>query len=513
MHKVYSEDLYKKYVYSGGLKNVRKIKNKIAFDLQTNCRNALHKQDNLSVLFTQKLVMHCLRSRVYQKLSIMTISGKKKGLAIPKNWFGYFEEQYKISRFNSKIQFKFFVLIKIFKSFVKSLFYLMPNFNLIYNREFDLYRAKGSNLVLLNSNMININLFDVGDDELSCFTNWYKDYFQQKNTVFLHSVKSLKKSNSKHLFYFKKFPIKFINYPKFLRQASLVYLFALKEWIFGDYRKIYCIADLVEDLRFKTSSAIFLPDVVIFNESNGIVRPLYSYSLEARGCKIQFIPVSTSDSANLSGEEPDFFPWQLSSWPEYFVYDEYQFNFLKKAIGDPKVTINKIYQIPFNLDANNEINPKRNRYVALFDITPHPFNYGSTSLNDIGSNFNDEWEKFLLNCLTTAKELGITIHYKPKRSINSKHNGKFIINFLKNLSANEHFNILNPNLSPHRIIRGSIGVVSTPITTPAFIAQQLNKPSAFYSESNLLSTSDPVFRSIPILQNTVELREWFSKLV
>ena len=269
MHKAYSEDLYKKYVYSGALKNVRKIQNKIAFDLQTNHRNALHKQDNLSVFFTQKLVMHCLSSKLNQKLSIMTISGKKKGLAIPKNWFGYFEEQYKISRFNSKIQFKFFVLIKIFKSFVKSFFYLIPNLNLIYNREFDLYRAQGSNIVLLNSNMININLFDIGDKKISCFTNWYKDYFQQENTVFLHSVKSLKKSNSKHLFYFKKFPIKFINYPKFLRQASLVYLLAFKEWIFGDYRKIYCIADLVEDLRCKNSSAIFLPDAVIFNEGNG----------------------------------------------------------------------------------------------------------------------------------------------------------------------------------------------------------------------------------------------------
>ena len=179
MHKVYSEDLYKKYVYSGGLENVRKIKNKIAFDLQTNCRNALHKQDNLSVFFTQKLVIHCLSSKLIQKLSIITIAGKKKGLAIPKNWFGYFDKQYKMSRFNSKIQFKFFVLIKIFISFVKSLLYLIPNFNLIYNREFDLYRAQGSNLVLLNSNMKSINLFDVGDNKLSCFTNLYKYYFQQ----------------------------------------------------------------------------------------------------------------------------------------------------------------------------------------------------------------------------------------------------------------------------------------------------------------------------------------------
>ena len=513
MHKVYSQDLYKKYVYSGGLRNVRKIKNKIAFDLQTNCTSVLHKQENLSVFFNQKLVINCLSSKLHKKLSIMTITGKKKGIAIPKSWLGYFDKQYQISNFNSKIQFKFLVLIQILKSLVKSLFYLIPNLNLIYNREFDLYRTQGSNLVLLNSNMINVRLFDNDDHKISCFTNWYKDYFQKKNTVFLHSNKRLKKFNSKHLFYFKKFPIKFINYPKFFKQASLVYFFAFKEWIFGDYRKIYCIADLVEDLRFKSSSAIFLPDAVVFNESNGIVRPLYSYSLEARGCAVQFIPVSTSDSVNLAGEEIDFYPWQLSSWPEYYVYDEYQYNFLKKAIGANKVNINKIYQIPFNLDTNNEINPKKNRYVSLFDITPKPFHYGSSSLNDIGSNFTDEWEKFLSNCLSVAKELGITILYKPKRPINSKTQGEFVVNFLKNLSANSCFHILNPNLSPHRIIESSIGVVSTPITTPAFIAQQLNKPSAFYSESNLLLANDPALRSIPVLQNIRELKEWFSKLV
>jgi polysaccharide biosynthesis PFTS motif protein len=73
--------------------------------------------------------------------------------------------------------------------------------------------------------------------------------------------------------------------------------------------------------------------------------------------------------------------------------------------------------------------------------------------------------------------------------------------------------ILNPNLSPHRIIKSSIGVVSTPITTPAFIAQQLNKPSAFYSGSKLLSSNDPVFRGIPVLRNIQELKEWFSKLL
>jgi polysaccharide biosynthesis PFTS motif protein len=513
MHKVYREDLYKKYVYLGGLRNVRNIKNKIAFDLQTNFTNALHKQENLSVLFIQKLVMHCLSSKLNQKLSILTITGKKKGLAIPKSWLGYFDKQYQISNFNSKIQFKFLVLIKILKSLIKSLFYLIPNLNFIYNREFELYRAQGSKLVLLNSNMININLFDYGDNKTSCFTNWYKDYFQQQNTVFLHSVKSLEKFNSKHLFYFKKFPIKFINYPKFFGQASVVYFFAFKEWILGDYRKIYCIADLVEDLRFKSSSAIFLPDTVVFNESNGIVRPLYSYSLEARGCAVQFIPVSTSDSANLTGEDLDVYPWQLSCWPEYYVYDEYQYEHLKKAIGARKVNINRIYQIPFNLDTNNEINPKKNRYVSLFDITPKQFYYGSSSLNDIGTNFNDEWEKFLSNCVTVAKELGVTIFYKPKRPINSKEHGEFVVNFLKNLSANEYFYILNPNLSPHRIIGSSIGVVSTPITTPAFIAQQLNKPSAFYSESNLLSANDPALRSIPVLRNIRELKEWFSKLV
>jgi polysaccharide biosynthesis PFTS motif protein len=243
------------------------------------------------------------------------------------------------------------------------------------------------------------------------------------------------------------------------------------------------------------------------------VRPLYSYSLEARGCAVQFIPVSTSDSANLTGEDLDVYPWQLSCWPEYYVYDEYQYEHLKKAIGARKVNINRIYQIPFNLDTNNEINPKKNRYVSLFDITPKQFYYGSSSLNDIGTNFNDEWEKFLSNCVTVAKELGVTIFYKPKRPINSKEHGEFVVNFLKNLSANEYFYILNPNLSPHRIIGSSIGVVSTPITTPAFIAQQLNKPSAFYSESNLLSANDPALRSIPVLRNIRELKEWFSKLV
>jgi polysaccharide biosynthesis PFTS motif protein len=513
MHKVFEEESYKEYVYSGGLRDVRKIKNEIACDLQANCADAILKQDNLSVLFIQKLVMHCLNPRLHKTLSVITIIGKKKGLAIPKNWLRYFGKHYNISILNSKIQFKLFLLIRILNSFVKSFIYLIPNLNVAYNREFDSYRAQGSNLVLLNTNMLNANLFDVNNAKLSCFTNWYKDYFQLQNTVFLHSVKSLKKSNSHDLFYFRKFPIKFMNYPKFLRRASLIYFFAFKDWISGDYKKILCIEDLIEDLRFNNSDALFLPDAVVFNESNGIIRPLYSYSLEAKGCSVQFIPLSTSDSVKLSGEELDLYPWQLSSWPEYYVYDRYQYDCFRKAIGVNKNNYEIMNQIPFNLDINLEIDLRKIRYVSLFDITPKPFHYGSSSLNDIGSNFTDEWQLFLSNCLTVAKELDFKIFYKPKRPINSKDHGEIVVDYIKNLSANEHFHVLNPNVSPHKIIGSSIGVVSTPVTTPAFIAQQLNRPSAFYSESKLLSGSEPALRGIPVLQNIQELKEWFSKIL
>lgn len=503
---------YEEFAYSGKLANIRKIKSQIASDYQSQVYEALNSKDFVSVIFAQKIIMHCLNSKMNYRLSIMDRNNQSLGLTIPKPWIKFFTNSYHVSRIRTLILYRCFLVFKISIAVLRSFTYLIPSNYHYYYKKIRSLRAQGNKFVLLNSNFQNPCIFDLNNNGKFCFSNWYKKYFQDTKIIFLHSMKTLKKNTSNDVLYFKKFPIKPSLLPKFFAQASLLYFAAIKDLFAGSYKKMYCIEELIEDLRVKFTDQSFIPEAAVFNESNGVIRPVYTYQLELRGSNVQFVTLSTSDSVVLQGEKIDLFPWQLSTWSQYFVYDNFQKSVIKKALYGTAANITVTGQIPFSFDIDFEINPRR-KFIALFDITPKPFHYGSSSLNDIGSNSVDAWAHFLFQCLSIAKALNIEILYKPKRAINKSDHGLQVSNILKEISSYEVFKILNPNISTHRIIKDSIGVISTPVTTPAFIALQLMIPSAFYCSSKKISINDPVFRGIPILRNDLELKKWMLDLL
>jgi polysaccharide biosynthesis PFTS motif protein len=359
--------------------------------------------------------------------------------------------------------------------------------------------------------MTNPNLFDLDNSNSQCFPNWYKKFSNNNKILFLHKCKKIKKIKTPDYLYLNKLPIKNSSYLKFIFRSIIIYYHAFALLIIGNYKELFCISDLINDLRARITPLNFIPDVVIFNESNSILRPLYSYTLEARGCLVQNFSFSVSTVVKLQDEQIDFFPNQLSTWSKQFVFDKYHARYLIEAKPIKEVAIEIINQIPYYTDKNFKLTSNFGKYVALFDVTPLPDHFGSTTLNDVGLNDVILWHEFLLSCIQAAKDLELNILYKPKRSILKSKHGADVLNVIKNLRDNKNFYILDSNISTHRLILNSTAVVSSAVTTPGYIAKQLKKPSVFYSYNEKLSEHDPALREIPVVYSYSQLKQWMLK--
>ena len=511
--KVVNQNSYNDFINAGELKKIRVIKNDIAAGIKQNFSSYPPKNLELELFYYQKLVTKLLGSSLHKTLCKIHITGKKSGINIPREWQKYFVNKFEISQTKSQIQFRLFLVSYTLFSLLKSFYFLTPTLKNKIANELANKKNEGYKIVFLNANMTNPNLFDLDNSNSQCFSNWYKEFLNNKKVLFLHSSKKIERTKTLDYLYLNKIPIKNSSYLKFVFRCMIIYCHAFALLIVGNYKELFCISDLVNNLRARMAPLSFIPDVLIFNESNSILRPLYSYTLEARGCSVQNFSFSVSSTVNLHGEQIDFFPNQLSTWSKQFVFDKYQASYLSEAKPIKDVDIEIINQIPFYSDTNFKLTPNLGRYVALFDITPVPTHFGATTLNDIGVQDVVIWHEFLLSCIYAAKELELNILYKPKRIVLESIHGIDVFKAINDLRNNTNFHILDSNISPHRLILNSTAVVSAAVTTPGYIAKQLKIPSVFYSFNNKLSQEDPVLREIPVVYSNSQLKHWLLKFI
>jgi polysaccharide biosynthesis PFTS motif protein len=353
--------------------------------------------------------------------------------------------------------------------------------------------------------MKDIHLLDFGDPNLKCFTNWYKKFSGTSKIAFVHHIKQAKKKFFTEYLYMDKYPLSFKSYLKFFFKSIKIYFFAFLELMVGNYKQIYCLAEVIQDLRAKEAPSYVIPDVIIFNESNSIVRPLFSYTLEDRGVSVQNFSFSVSAAPNLINETADNSPWPLNSWSSIFTFDEFHSEFIRGFRNLGNVKLQEIYEIPFYTDKNISLNFLDNRYIALFDILPVSGYFGASTLTDIKTNDWETWYQLIDFSMQISEELGIQLAYKPKKSL-PKSAITFLNNYPKLVSLDE-------KISPHRIVEKSTLVITSAITTPLFIGNFYKIPTVVFCPSCKLLRSDPVLRKSQIARNKDELRECILRIV
>jgi polysaccharide biosynthesis PFTS motif protein len=246
----------------------------------------------------------------------------------------------------------------------------------------------------------------------------------------------------------------------------------------------------------------------LFHNSNWIYRPLWTYEAEARGSAITLYFYSTNCEPfkKTEGYPPIFYGYKAMNWPRYLVWDDYQADFVRRAIGE-QANCSVVGPIWFQSSAAEM--PRLDKPgIAVFDITPHRASRYCTLGLDGEFYTPAVTNPFLEHVSNAARRHGVLMVWKRKRNIGRIAHPHY--RRLADLLADDsHVVLVEPDISATRVIESSVAVISMPFTSTALIAREMGKPSIYYDPSGLLQRDDWAAHGIPILSGVEELEAWF----
>ena len=247
----------------------------------------------------------------------------------------------------------------------------------------------------------------------------------------------------------------------------------------------------------------------LFHNVNWVYRPMWTYEAERRGSRVTFYFYSsnTEEFKQTEGYPPLIYGYQAMTWPHYLVWDEYQADFVRRAVGE-KANISVVGSIWFH-DSVEEMPTLRGRGVAVFDVTP----YRDVIYRSLGLDFDYYIPKtsiaFLRDIQKVTNNAGYIMMWKRKRKIGSRAHPRYQF-FEEHLRMSENVIIVDPDISANRVIEASTAVISMPFTATALVARELGKPSCYYDPTGLVLKDDRAAHGIDVIKGPKELMYWFS---
>lgn len=250
----------------------------------------------------------------------------------------------------------------------------------------------------------------------------------------------------------------------------------------------------------------------LFHNSGWIYRPLWTYEAERRGSTVTFYFYSTNCEAF---KKPDGYPpipygYKVMNWPRYLVWDEYQADFVRRAVGG-QANVSVVGSIWFQSSAVEM--PRLDKPgVAVFDVTPHRASRYCTLGMDSEFYTPTVANSFLKHVSNAIQRHDVLMLWKRKRNIGRMAHPLYR-RLADQLAENSHVELVEPDISAIRVIESSVAVISMPFTSTALIAREMGKPSIYYDPSGLLQRDDRAAHGIPILSGIDELEVWLSTQV
>ena len=245
----------------------------------------------------------------------------------------------------------------------------------------------------------------------------------------------------------------------------------------------------------------------MFHNSSWIYRPLWTYEAEKKGSRILFYFYSTNCESfkRLKGYSIQTGGWQAMNWPIYLVWDEYQADFVRRAVGD--VTNIKVVGPIWFQSSSVEIPELPADSIAVFDVQP----LRSSQYQIMGAP--EEYyvpkiaSQFLSDIHTVTRECKSAMVYKRKRNIGRILHPKYE-NLVKILAKADNVFIVEPDISAIRVIEGCFAVISMPFTSTALLGRELGKPSVYYDPHGVAQKDDRAAHGVQVLCGKDELRDW-----
>jgi polysaccharide biosynthesis PFTS motif protein len=247
----------------------------------------------------------------------------------------------------------------------------------------------------------------------------------------------------------------------------------------------------------------------LFHNSGWIYRPLWTYEAERQGSRITFYFYSTNCESfkRADGYQIQANSWQVMTWPLYLVWDEFQAQFVRRAVGDG-ANIRAVGSIWFGTCAR-ELPPIPDGAVAVFDVQP----WRASGYRALG--LADEYytpatsDGFLADIHREVRARGATVVLKRKRQVEHWLHPQYAAT-LRRLEASPGFLAVDPDISAVRVIERCALVVSMPFTSTALLAREMGKPSIYYDPHGFMQKDDRAGHGIPIVTGPDELQAWIA---
>jgi polysaccharide biosynthesis PFTS motif protein len=250
----------------------------------------------------------------------------------------------------------------------------------------------------------------------------------------------------------------------------------------------------------------------LFHNSGWIYRPLWTYEAERRGAAITLYFYSTNCESfkKAACYPPISYGYKAMNWSRYLVWDEYQKDFVRRAVGE---RANPIVVGPIWFQSSAASMPAVDRPgVAVFDITPHRASRYCTLGMDGEFYTPLVANPFLQQVSDVIQDRGLLMLWKRKRNIGRVAH-PFYRGLANRLADSSHIVLVDTDISAMRVIESSLAVISMPYTSTALIARDMGKPSVYYDPSGLLQRDDRAAHGIPILSGVDELKSWLTDQV
>lgn len=247
----------------------------------------------------------------------------------------------------------------------------------------------------------------------------------------------------------------------------------------------------------------------LFHNSSWIYRPLWTYEVEKFGAVIYFYFYSTNCEEFRRGDSYPELPygWRVMNWPHFLVWDEYQADFVRRAVGDG-ADILVVGQIWFH-GRSSELPRLSKRGVAVFDVTPHRASRYCTLGLPTEFYVPDVTNLFCEHVINALKRHDVLMLWKRKRNVGRIAHPRYR-HFADQVATSDHLISINPDITANLVIDSSDAVISIPFTSTALVARALGRPSAYYDPTGKLNKDDRAAHGIPVLQGECELDAWLA---
>lgn len=247
----------------------------------------------------------------------------------------------------------------------------------------------------------------------------------------------------------------------------------------------------------------------LFHVTSYIYRPLWTDEAKKQGSRVTFYFYA----ANVEGFKrtcgyPELtYGWQVMNWPHYLVWDSYQADFVRRAVGE-NANVSIVGPIWFHTSGEAVAGLPLST-VAVFDVQPMRASRYQILGADIEYYTPNTANQFLSDIYKVLSERGSTVALKRKREIGRLAHPKYR-QLIRRFDRLPNFIAVDPDLSAFRLIEDCVAVISMPFTSTALIARELGKPSVFYDPTGQLQSDDRAAHGIPIVSGVEQLRAWFS---